>query len=368
MITVSSDLAAILSGGGFSRYFVADVVVDGERVLSDVPLTSCELTSRGNAKIRNQGSAVFSYSDELGTSILPEDITSWLTPYATYLNISMRVSIGDFSEKVLRGSFKIIGVSDPESQRVTVADRLLTLNSKVRLRLADAFAVSDRERFLSPTGPASLDSAWDEIARVTGLAVNRNVADAAINRNIVYDASVLDAAIALGSVLGGVPYMSPLNQVTLQPDEWGDLTEPLNVGPDGTITKVAPDDLTDEGIYNQVVVRSFDTTQQVVLATAEVTDGPLRYGGPFGRIPFFASSEFITNESQAQDYADLMLPKVSSVPATPYMIQCLPDPRREVGDVVPFTKDNEQLVGRISELKLSDSGPMTLKMMVDRDL
>lgn len=368
MITVSDDLAAVLRGGGFSRYFVADVIVDGERKLSDVPLTSCELTSNGSARIRNQGSAVFSYSDELGTSIIPEDITSWLTPYATYLNISMRVAIGDFSEKVLRGSYKIIGVSDPKDQKVTVSDRLLTVNSQVRLRLADAFAVTDRERFLAPSGPASLDSAWDEIARLTGLPVLRNVTDAPITRPIVYDVAVLDAVMALGAVLGGVPYMSPLSQVTVQPDEWGAETEGLSIGPDGTITKVAPDDLTDEGIYNQVVVRSFDTTQQVVLGHAEVESGPLRYGGPFGRIPFFASSELITNEADAQAYAEAMLPKVSSVPATPYNIQCLPDPRREVGDVVPFVKDGEALVGRIAELKLPDSGPMTLKVMVDRDL
>jgi hypothetical protein len=367
MITASDELASVIAAGGFSRHYVADVIVDGVRVLTDVPLASCELTSRGSAQIRNQGSAVFHYSDELGTSIIPEDLTSWLTPYATYLNISMRVAVGDFSEKVLRGSFKIVGVSDPSDQTISLAGRLITLNSKVRLRLADAFAVTQREDFPAPGGPASLTSVWDELGRVSGLALLRNVTDAAISREVVYQQSRLTALFDLARILEGAPYVNPAGQLTLQPDVWGAETEPLLVGESGTITRVNPDDLTDEGIYNQVVVRSFAEDQTVVLATAEVEDGPLRYGGPFGRIPYFASSEFVTTEVDAQAYADSLLPKVSSVRAAPYLIQCLPDPRREVGDVVPFTTTSGlELVGRIDEITLPDTGLMAMKALIDR--
>lgn len=367
MIDVTPQLASILSAGAFNRRFVADLIVDGERVLSDVSLPGCELTSRRSAKIRNQGTAVFEYSDEVGTSILPEDITSWLTPYASYLNISMRVSDGSYAEKVLRGTYKIVGVGDPQEQTFSVPGRRLTLNSRVRLRLADVFAVTDRERFIAPSGPTSLTSVWNELGLVTGLPLLRNVPDAAINRDIVYQQSRLEAVFDLAEILGGIPYINPNGQLTLQSDTWGAETPELNIGPEGTVTKVQPDDLSDEEIYNQVVVRSFDTAQQVVLATAEVSTGPLRFGGPFGRVPFFASSQNVTTEAQAQAYADSMLPKVSSVPAAPVMIQCVPDPRREVGDVVPFYRNGERLVGRIDEISLSDVGPMTLKVLVDRD-
>lgn len=368
MITGSDDLAAIIARGGFQRSYVADVIVDGERVLADIPLDRCQLKSNGNARIRTQGTATLSYSDEIGRSVVPTDMTSWLTPYATYLNVSYRVSLGEFSEKILRGTMKVVGVSDPKQTRVRFQDRLISVGSKVNLNVADAFAVTDRERFMVPQSPSSLTSVWAELGVVSGLPLLRNVDDAAIPRTVTYRESRLEALFALAAVLEGVPYVNPAGQLTLQPNEWGDETEPLTIGEDGTITAVSPDNLSDEGIYNQVVVRSHDaTTQALVLGHAEVESGPLRYGGPFGRVPYFFSSEFITDEATAQSVAESMLPKVSRLPAAQYTIQCLPDPRREVGDVVPFTYDNETLVGRIQELTLADVGPMTLRVSVERE-
>lgn len=366
MIETTDELGDVVRSGGFQRRFVADVIVDGERVLKDYPLESCDLTSNGNAKVRTQGTASLVYSDELGRSVVPEDLTSWLTPYATYLSISMLISLGAFSEKVLQGSMKVTAVSDPVETKVRNGARLITVGSRVGLTFADGFAVTQRERFIAPASPSSLDSVWDEIGRLTGLPLLRNVADAAITRQVTYQDDRLDAVFDLASILDGTPYMTNDGQVAIQPAVWGDEQEPLTVGSEGTITEVRPDQLTSEGIYNQVVVRSHDTDQTKVLATAELTDGPLRYGGPFGKIPYFASSQFVTDEAAAQTYADSLLPKVSSLPAAGYLVRCVPDPRREVGDVIPFDLNGEVLVGQVAERVLSSSGAMTLRMLVDR--
>jgi hypothetical protein len=366
MITTSDELAEILRAGGFQRGFLADVIVDGDRMLEDVPLAACEIKSDATARIRTQGTATIVYSDEIGRSVVPEDITSWLTPYATYLNISCVVSINGFTERVLLGSLKVVGVSDPQQTRVRFQDRMITVGSRISLTLADAFAVTDGERFPAPSSPTSLTSVWDEIGAISGLPMVRNVADSAITRQITYQESRLDAIFDLASILDGIPYINTSGELTLQPNVWGAETEELRVGNDGTIVAVDTDNLTDDGIYNQVVVRSYDTSQVAVLATAELTSGPLRYGGPFGRIPYFASSQFVTTHAAAQIYADSLLPTVSTVPAAQYSIQCVPDPRREVGDVIPFTKDGETLVGRIQQRSLAHAGPMTLKVAVDR--
>lgn len=368
MITVSDELAAIIPRGGFKRTYVADVVVDGERVLKDLELSTCELVSDGSAKIRNQGSAKVEYSDAVGRSIAPEDAESWFTPYATQLNISMRVASGDFSEKVLRGTYLVRTVSNPQASTSTYGGRKLTTGSSIELKLADAFRRVERERFPGPASPAGT-TAWDEIGLLTGLPLLRNVADTAIPRDITYEESRLDALFTLGRLLDGIPYMTPAGQVAIQPDAWGSATEALAIGEGGTITRAAAaNDLTDEDIYNEVVVRSHDDEQTVVLATARLTTGRLRYGGPFGRVPYFASSEFVTTVEQAQAYADALLPQVSTQRAVPYVIQCIPDPRREVGDVVPFTtEDGRQLVGRIEHVTLGNTGPMTLKVLVERE-
>ena len=366
MIDTDEDLAAIIRAGGYQRDFVCDVIVDDERVLEGVSLTRCELKSNGNAKIRTQGTALFAYSDELGRSVVPEDMTSWLTPYATYLDVFYQVSLNGFVARILQGHLKVVKVTDPQETRVRAGGRRVTVGSQVQLSLADAFAVTDKERFIAPSSPSSLESVWEEIGNLTNLAVLRNVDDAPIPRSITYQESRLDAVHDLGAVLDGIPYVNPDGDVTLQPNTWGAETEELRMGADGTIVSADPDTLTDEGIYNQVVVRSHEDDQTAILAKVELETGPLRYGGPFGRVPYFASSRYVTDPTQAVAYATSLLPVVSSQPAASYLIQCLPDPRREVGDVVPFERDGEELVGRIVERTLGSSGPMTLRVMVDR--
>jgi hypothetical protein len=365
VITVTSQCASIIRSGGFFHEIIGDVIVDGDRKLTEVSLPGCEITQNRNAKIRTQATARLEYSDELGQTVVPKDLNSWLTPYATYMNIFSRISAGGFSEKILRGTLKVIGVKDPRESRVKVNSQWLSIGSSVVLTLADAFVVTDRERFPVASSPSSLASVWAEIGNVTGLPLLRNVVDTTIPRAVTYQESRLDAIFDLAQTLGGTPYVNTFGQVTIDPDAWGTATELLTIGPDGTVIEVLPDELTDEGIYNQVVVRTYGTDQVGILATAQLTSGPLRFGGPFGRIPYFASSQYITTPAQAQAYANSLLPKVSTSPASVYMITCLPDPRREVGDVVPFMKDETLLTGRIQELKLADTGPMTLKVLVD---
>lgn len=366
MITVSDDLALVIPRGGFQRYFVADVMVDGVRVLSDLRLAQCDLTSDGTAKIRNQGTVIIEYSDELGQSVVPEDLESWFTPYATSLNISMVIKNSEIEEKVLRGTYVIRSLGSASSTTKVVGEHRYTVGSRITLRLVDMFRRVQRERFAGPSSPAGAN-AWDELGLLTGLPLARNVDDVAIPRSITYETDRLDAVFTIGRLLEGTPYLDPNNRLTIESDTWGSETEEFALGESGTITQLTPDDITDEGIYNQVVVRSHDDDQVSVLATAELTSGPLRYGGPFGRVPFFASSEFITTTVAAQAYADAQLPLVSSQAAVPYLIQAVVDPRREVGDVVPFTtEDGTALVGRIQKLTLADTGPMTVQVLVNR--
>lgn len=368
MITVSDDLTAALERGGFQRYFVADVIVDGERVLKDLRLASgTELRWDSSTQIRAQGEVAIEYSDELGRSVVPEDLEAWFTPYATRLNISMVVRYADVEEKILRGTFLVRGVGRAEGRATVIGDRRYTVGSKIRLRVADEFRRLERERFSGPASPSG-DTGWAELGLLSGMVLARNVADVNIDRSISYDTDKLVAVHTVGRLLGGTPYLNPANQIAIDPDTWGAETAALVVGESGTITQLAPDDMDDEEVYNQVVVRSYDDDQVSILATAEVASGPLRYGGPFGRVPYFASSEFITTEAAAQTYADALLPKVATQQAVPYAVQAVVDPRREVGDVVPFTlEDGTALTGRIQYLAIPDMGPMTAKLLVDRD-
>lgn len=365
MISASDEVAALVRSGGYRLEYVADVIVDGERVLEAYPLTSADLSCDGDAKVRATGRAVVQYSDDQGGSILPSDITSWLTPYATVLEISHRFTAGEFQESVLLGTFKIIRVTDPQDSRKPFQGTYISLGSSVGLQLADLFRVTDRERFPAPFGPSDLSSVFAEIGRLTLLPLLRNVDDVPISRAVTYKDNRLDAVFDLATMLGGVPYVNAFGQVTIEPDVWPAESEEFATGSEGVIVSVLPSDLTDESIYNQVVVRSWDDGQAAILATREVASGKLRYGGVFGRVPYFASSQYVTTVAQAEAYAEELLPQVSSVPAVQLELQVLPDPRREVGDVVPFEWDGYSWLARIREIRRG-SGLMSVRVLAER--
>lgn len=365
MIPVSDALELALQGGSFKSEYVADLVVDGDVKIADLPLSSCELTSDTSRKVVTTGSGTVTFTDEVGESIVPDDLTSWLSPFASFLDVSYRVAVGDqFSEKVLRGRLKITGVSDTESRGVRREGRVLTVGSRVQVRLSDLMHVTDREDFIAPTGPSALGSVRAELSRITGFPVVTAGADSVVPRTVTYEQNRVDAVVDLASVLDAFPYVAPSGGLALAPKAWGSPVGVLRVGSEGSIVRVDPDELSDDGVFNQVVVRSHESDQSTILATAQVESGPLRYGGPFGRVPYFASSQYVTNADQARVYARSLLPQVSSLPAVQYTIQCLPDPRFEVWDVVTVQTDERTFTARISKIVLPGSGLMTLTVQV----
>jgi hypothetical protein len=364
-LPVSVDLGHLLDGGsGFTRRFVVDVIADGDRVLQGQPVTGAAYTSDSTQQVRGGFTCTFQYSDELGTSIAATDLTSWLAPFGSQLDVSMEISDGVTDELVHLGIFPITGVGGLDYTLSTFGQRLLTIGSSVKITCLDLFHITAGEDFPIPEGPASLASAWSELGRLTLLPLNRNIADAAIPNGTAYDANRLNAVFALGTMLAGTPFVNELGQIEIQPDAWPAAGPPLETGPFGLATQLDPGDLTDQNIFNGFFVRSTDntSTQAAILAAAYVTAGPLRWGGPFGRRPKIVDAPaIITTQAGAQTYANNQMPLYSTLPASLWAAQAVPDPRRRVGDVLQFTgRDEVTRLGRIQSLTLPDSGAMSL--------
>ncbi|TDW31027.1 hypothetical protein [Cryobacterium psychrophilum] len=366
MIPVSDQMVSAIADGSATSGWVGDLIVDGQVVLRDLEFTG-ELISDSGALVLTQGSLKLNYTDDLGHTIVPEKLTSWLMPFASFIDISYRVTIkGIFSKKVLRGRLKVIGVTDPQETRIRMADRLITVGSSVQIKVADLFYTTDLERFEAPSGPTDKSSVWAEIQRLTLLPLNRSVPDAAITRTVLYKENRLDAIEELSALIGGRPYITPMGEVSVSPFEWGSPVAKLSMGAGGRVGRASADDLTPEGICNKVSVRSWNDEQATVLAEAIIPTGPLRWGGGHGRVPYFLSSEFVTTQAQAQEWADRTLPLVSVMKAVTYTIQCTADPRLEVWDVIEFEKDGVTIVGRIEKITMPARGQMTLVVSVSR--
>lgn len=124
-----------------------------------------------------------------------------------------------------------------------------------------------------------------------------------------------------------------------------------------------------DGVYNRVVVRA--QGQQVgVLAAREIADGALRAandGGadsPFGRVPYFYSSQLITTLAQAQAYVDTWLPRLSRPQAVVLDIVEMVNPLREVGDVLTVRRRGEEFPARVMRVDRGSGKTQSLKVTV----
>lgn len=363
-IDVSSSLDQLLDAGtGFSRRYVVDVIYDGQRVLQNQPVSGATFTSDATNQVRSGFNCTFSYSDELGETVIPSDLTSWLAPYGTILDVSLVISNGYLTEQVLIGSFIVSGAGGGTYSTTAFGHRELVIGSQVKLTTLDLFHRTALEPFVVPTSPSQLLSAWQEIANITLLPINRTVADVAIPAATTLDNDRLNAVFALGTLLGGTPFMNRYGQIEVMPITWPAAGPILQTGPLGLAVELEPADLTDDGIFNSYAVTTQDQTssQTSILATAQVTGGPLRYGGPFGRRVTSADAPLsVVDAPTAAAFAAAQLPGVSTVGAGTWAFQCLPDPRRQVGDVLPFKgRDGVQRTGRIQSLQIPDTGAMS---------
>jgi hypothetical protein len=249
------------------------------------------------------------------------------------------------------------------------------------LTLQDLFAGVARDEFDVPGTAPDLASVWREYQRLTGLPITLTVADAPIPRSVAYQQDKLQACYDLATVLDAVAYVTPDGTASMRPVAWPavvDVLKTADLGPDdpnravaGTLIDVIPR-LSNADVYNAVVVRGTDPTgKTIVLATAEVLDGPLRVRNtdgslsPYRRVPYYYSSQYITTVAQAQAYATTLLARVSRLRSLTYDLVETFNPLREVGDVLKVYRLGQSFTCRITNIKRAGTGEQTLTVSLD---
>jgi hypothetical protein len=150
-----------------------------------------------------------------------------------------------------------------------------------------------------------------------------------------------DQAYRMTEAIGRRLHFNPL-AVPQMADETAPVVDAVwsyQEGPDALIVDLELD-LDVEGHYNAVIVTGESPELDVpVRAVAYNTDpsSPTQWGGPFGKVPMFYSSEFITTTAQAQQTANSMLLKELGMEAQ-IQVTGLVNPAHEVGDLVAIRR------------------------------
>jgi len=362
----SAQLPTVLTGSSFTYRWVADVIMNGQRVLQDLPCTAPDFTDDESQLVQSTGSLTFVYQDDFARSIAPETIGDVLSPFGTQVWVYVLVQDGPaFAERVLMGQYLVDETPTISSTKMLLLGNPITVGDTIEVTLSDLFYGVQVDRFYTPGSPVATGSCWTEVQRLTSLPVTRpaDVPDAAVSSQVAYQEDRLQAVYDLANYsLDAVPFITPDGTLSMRPNVWPDPVDVLTDGPDGNLQSVERG-MNAEQVYNAIAVRSYDSTDgSAILASGEILTGPLRAREPDGSLsPFrrrlkFYSSQFITTKAQAQAYVNTWLPRVSKLTGVEHTLTETFNPLRQVGDVITVHEIGvAPYQGRVSSIRRTDA-------------
>jgi hypothetical protein len=331
MVT-AADFASVISGSHMARFRC--VAVDGFQTGDDP--TGTELQVR-------DGSIEFNATADIRSSGTIEVVGDWptsqnlsLAPYGSEVALFRGVDRG--ANGVLwapMGYFRISEVSQNDAAK-----------GPLKLNLDDRMATIIDSRFLQPrqwiVGTTVQEIVEDTVLTIYDDAVivfddDSNLST--IGRSLIVEESRYDVLLTLAEGLGKIVYWDDLGRLVFQtiPDE-GDPIWTVKAGPGGAMVQ-ANRSLSREGVYNVVVVTGEggdDLPPVRAVAFDAQQSSPTFFDGPFGRVPRFYSSTFITTEQQAQNAARNLLRQSLGAPYD-VGLSAVPNPGVRPYDVIRVT-------------------------------
>lgn len=359
-----NELMRELLSSSFELSFRADLMYGSARVAADLEVVSPSVVADSSGMVEMSGSLGVVWADPDGADVEPYEPGDLFSPFGYRIILFAVVKAGVNEARQQIADLVITEVPRVDGEPFVWGETLIHSGQRVDLVVKDRMVEVQRDRFTKLEQPAGLSSCWDEIGRLTGFALTRSVADAAVTKSVVYEESRVEAVQQLAALLGGVAFMEWDGTLSVRPSDAGDPVAELELGENGTIVQVGSS-LSADGVYNGVVIRGEGDAQEQILAELWVTSGPLKASvgserTPFHRVPYFYSSPFISTSAQALGYAPGLLSRVSSPRSASLQVTCVTNPLLQVGDVVTVRDRRFEWTVRLTRVPLERSGVMTV--------
>lgn len=358
MRALSEQDLLVVSSPGRKVRVRADFFLDGERVLEDAtavePNISWDLD--GNLKQVSEFGIVIPSLE--GESAAPKDFAAKIGPWGTEVMLSLEAKLGESTVTIPVGTLRVESIPEAlDAAGFKMFGSTLTVGTQLQVKASDQFLKIERHGFGAEKLAPVRTHCWDEIARLTGMKVARNVPDATVPA-LEYERSQGNRLVqvqALGERLGGVIVPDADGVLTLVPDEAEESLGVIKGKP-----ARAPYAVHSENVYNEVV-GNFERDVNgervpLVVAPARITEGPLRVGGPYGTYTRYYASELVTNAEAAESALAKILAQVSK-PSFERSFSMPIDPRVEIGDTWTVqVADGEQITGLVTAVQWDTTG------------
>lgn len=282
---------------------------------------------------------------------------SKLLPFGQRLRIWYGVRWGQRSEWMQVGPDLLLKAA-PTAAGVLSTDQLKA-GSLIR-QVQDA-------RFTAPWQPPAGWTLHQALAAllqeaVPGAPVTIVPADGPVSAGTVWERERWDAVEALAGALGAVCRPSGHGfLIAPEPSPSGVPVWAVDASDNGVLLDGAKPLVDRDDRWNGVVALNPDDPQVWALATVDDPASPIRWGGPFGRRPYFMASPLLTADTAAQAAATRLANLQGS--SRKVELRCIPNPALQPGDIVTVTWPNRSTeTGMIRRLvlPLAGAGDMTL--------
>lgn len=363
MLPIDPNTVEALTGSRSGDKLEVFAWYDGELMLPDpLPVSDWSLSWDGSDSKQVQGVLDLTVEDHDGT------ISPWLWDDPLSVGgaeLMCRYSVGGTDEVVNRGWFRITENAPKESwySRVIREDGYSEPGSYVpgghRLVMVSGGAVVPvtgedltvrlaLDEFLSPEQPVgAAPTVVSEITRIVGDAVPLEVADEVVDvsvpKALTYEGPKINAVMDLAKRAGAALRMGGDGQLQVY------VKSPVPVwtvagGENGALINIdrsnKMDILSNVGVVRGEAKKTVNGQEVSVplVGVSQVMEGPLRVGGPHGRVPRFLDSSLLTTQAQVDAAAKTLITNYVSSLTIDLEVTCLPHPALQVGDFVTVTQ------------------------------
>ncbi|QGZ16910.1 minor tail protein [Arthrobacter phage LittleTokyo] len=386
MLPIDDNTLEALAGSRSGDRLEVYAWYDGQLMLPDpLPLASWSLEWDGSASKQVQGVLSVTVDDPSG------ELSPWL--YNDPLGVGgaelfCRYQVGG-AGLVNRGWYRITKnapkeawysrevresgyVNEPGSS-VTPGHRLVLVSggASVPVTAEDRTVRLLLDEFVTPEQPAAgSPTVVSEITRIVGDVVPlifTDVVDESVPSSVTYEGPRIDAVMDLAARAGARLRMTGEGELEVYTPS----TSPVWTvagGPAGALINIDREQdvaaLSNVGVVRGEYKTKDSTGQDVtkpLTGISQVTDGPLRVGGPHGKITRALESKLLNSQSAVDKAAGTLLTNYLGSLTLDLEVTCLPNPALQIGDWVTVThpvvgRSALPLNGEVLKMRLSSDG------------
>lgn len=357
-----SELAlSALTGSQSEVQLVADVWRGGRLLTDNGPLPVESWSIGWDATRHVQGQASLTIADTDG-SLAPWAYDDILGAGGSRLRLRYRMPQVGPTEEVSLGWFRLVQPDVDETWRIHPGGRVwVSGGATIDITAHELTWQAKAETFLAPESPVFTGSVFAELRRlldgVMPLGSTAGVTDGPVPSAVAYSLDRMDAVEDLVTSLGAAHRMSGdglLELVTTMSTAPVWTIGPSQDGEQGVLIRVSRSQ--NAGDIPNVSIAEGATTDGVqIIGRAFETDGPLRFGGPHGRIPERLSSPLMDTQNKADVAAATRQRANLGGRRAVLPVTCLPHPGLQVHDVVDIETPVGTLTGPVETMRLAGS-------------